>query len=76
LPQTITSVEQLEDLLSAPTPATVEALRKVKGDILILGVAGKMGPNSREDARPRQFSRGRSPRSRRVIGSPDFPMQR
>ena len=43
-PEKIESVEQLEDLLSAPTPAAIEAMRRVRGDVIILGVAGKMGP--------------------------------
>ena len=43
-PGKITSVEQLEDLLSTPTPAAIDAMRRIKGDILILGIAGKMGP--------------------------------
>ena len=41
----ITDVEQLEDLLSAPSPAVVECMRRLKGDVLILGVGGKMGPS-------------------------------
>ena len=40
----ITSVEQLEETLSRPTPADEEAVRALGGDVLILGVAGKMGP--------------------------------
>src|SRR5882672_12318600 len=43
--ETIADVEQLEDLLSAPTQAVVESMRKLKGDVLILGVGGKMGPS-------------------------------
>ncbi|MCA9152019.1 MAG: NAD(P)-dependent oxidoreductase [Planctomycetales bacterium] len=35
---------QLEDLLSQPTPSLVETLRRLPGDILILGVSGKVGP--------------------------------
>ena len=41
----INDVEQLEDLLSAPTPRVVESMRRLKGDVLILGVGGKMGPS-------------------------------
>lgn len=41
----IADIEQLEDLLSAPTPAVVECMRRLKGDVLILGVGGKMGPS-------------------------------
>jgi hypothetical protein len=44
LPSTIDSIDQLDDLLSTPTPGVVEALSKLPGDILILGVGGKMGP--------------------------------
>src|SRR5438552_12676339 len=43
--EAITDVEQLEDLLSVPTPAVVESMRRLKGDVLILGVGGKMGPS-------------------------------
>ena len=37
--------DELEDLLAAPTDAVVEALGRTEGDIIILGVAGKMGPS-------------------------------
>jgi nucleoside-diphosphate-sugar epimerase len=36
---------QLEDLLSEPTPGVVDALRPIEGDLIVLGVAGKMGPS-------------------------------
>lgn len=42
---------QLEDLLSAPTGADVESLRGLKGPLLILGAAGKMGPSLARRAR-------------------------
>ena len=41
----INSVEELEDLLSTPSPALIEEMARLKGDILILGVGGKMGPS-------------------------------
>ncbi len=41
----IQDVAQLEDRLSEPTKAAVEAMRHVEGDVLILGVGGKMGPS-------------------------------
>ena len=44
LPNAIASIEELEDRLSEPTPAAIEALAKYPGDILVLGVGGKMGP--------------------------------
>jgi nucleoside-diphosphate-sugar epimerase len=37
-------VEVLEERLSQPSPAAIEALAAVDGDLLILGVGGKMGP--------------------------------
>ena len=43
-PEAIRDVEELEDLLSRPTPAAVRALASLEGDIIILGVGGKMGP--------------------------------
>ena len=36
---------ELEELLSRPTPAVVEALRRVPGDVIVLGAGGKMGPS-------------------------------
>lgn len=44
LPDRIADEAQLDELLSRPTPAVVEVLKKLPGDILFLGVAGKMGP--------------------------------
>jgi nucleoside-diphosphate-sugar epimerase len=35
----------LEELLSRPTPAVIEAMRALEGDVLILGASGKMGPS-------------------------------
>src|ERR1035441_7776694 len=42
---TIQHLEQLEDRLSEPTPEVVETLRRLEGDIIVLGVAGKIGPS-------------------------------
>jgi hypothetical protein len=44
LPDTIPDVAALDDLLCRPSQALIEDLQKVEGDIMILGVAGKMGP--------------------------------
>jgi nucleoside-diphosphate-sugar epimerase len=41
----IENVEHLEDLLSQPSERCTEVIGKLKGDILVLGVAGKMGPS-------------------------------
>lgn len=57
LPDVIPNTELLEDLLSEPTPPVVEALRRQEGDLLILGVGGKMGPTlARMAARASQFA--------------------
>jgi nucleoside-diphosphate-sugar epimerase len=44
LPERIQDVDQLEDVLTMPTEALVDDLARLEGDILILGVGGKMGP--------------------------------
>jgi nucleoside-diphosphate-sugar epimerase len=40
----ITNQEQLEERMSRPTDADIAAMRTLEGDVLILGVGGKMGP--------------------------------
>jgi nucleoside-diphosphate-sugar epimerase len=44
-PQMIRSEEELEDELSRPSPQDVAALQEMQGDLLVLGVSGKMGPS-------------------------------
>ncbi len=44
LPARFESVEQLDAFLAEPTQALVDDLAAVEGDLMILGVAGKMGP--------------------------------
>ena len=44
LPEVIHDVDELEELLSRPSPAAIRAVGRVDGDILVLGAAGKMGP--------------------------------
>jgi nucleoside-diphosphate-sugar epimerase len=45
LPPVVESEEQLEELLSRPSPADVELLRQLPGDVAVLGAGGKMGPS-------------------------------
>jgi nucleoside-diphosphate-sugar epimerase len=47
----IETVEQLEALLSLPTEKDIAAMRALEGDLLILGVGGKMGPSLAKRAR-------------------------
>lgn len=44
LPTRFADVEQLDDFLAQPNQALINDLATLDGDILILGVAGKMGP--------------------------------
>ncbi|MEZ6147984.1 MAG: NAD-dependent epimerase/dehydratase family protein [Planctomycetaceae bacterium] len=36
---------QLDEMLSDPTEAAVDSMRRLQGDVMILGVGGKMGPS-------------------------------
>ncbi|HVX61591.1 MAG TPA: NAD-dependent epimerase/dehydratase family protein [Pirellulales bacterium] len=66
---TIENEDQLDDLLSEPTPEVVAALGRLSGDILVLGVAGKMGPSLARMARRASDAAGIQ---RRVIGVARF----
>ncbi len=44
LPETISDIAALDELLCRPSQALIDDLQKVDGDIMILGVGGKMGP--------------------------------
>lgn len=40
----IENPEQLDELLSRPGPAAIDALGRAAGDVMVLGAGGKMGP--------------------------------
>ena len=61
--------QELEELLSRPSEADVTAMRELGGDLLILGVAGKMGPSLALRARRAATAAGVS---FRVIGVSRF----
>ncbi len=65
LPARIESVEQLDDIMSVPSDALVDDLAAIDGDILILGVSGKMGPTLARMAR-------RAAPSKRILGVARF----
>jgi len=65
LPDRIEDLEQLEELLSRPSDALVQTLERVDGDILVLGVGGKMGPTLARMAK-------RASPDRQVIGVARF----
>ena len=44
LPKTIPDIAALDDLLCRPSQALIDDLNRIDGDIMVLGVAGKMGP--------------------------------
>ncbi len=66
----IRNIEQLEEMISEPSFAAVEALAKLEGDLVILGVGGKMGPSLARMAKRASDDAGVK---RRVIGVDVFP---
>lgn len=66
---TIRNLEHLEDLLSQPTTQTIEAMATLRGDIVVLGVGGKMGPTLARMAKRASVLAGVS---RRVVGVSRF----
>jgi nucleoside-diphosphate-sugar epimerase len=67
----ITSLEQLEEMLSRPTPGVVETLGRLDGDLIVLGCGGKMGPSLTRMARRALDEAGSK---HRVIGVDLFPL--
>jgi nucleoside-diphosphate-sugar epimerase len=65
LPDRFASVTELEDCLSQPTPEVAAGLARAPGDILVLGVAGKMGPTLARMAK-------RAAPGKRVVGVARF----
>lgn len=70
----IESDEQLENLLSQPTPRVVETLAALPGDLLVLGASGKMGPSLARMAKRAADAAAQQPggRARRVVGVARF----
>lgn len=65
LPERIEDVAMLEELLSRPDAATVADLESLDGDVMVLGVSGKVGPSLAHMA-------ARALPGRRVIGVARF----
>jgi nucleoside-diphosphate-sugar epimerase len=70
LPRKIESTEQLDELLSRPTDYVIDTFKRIAGDMLILGIAGKMGPTLARMARRAVVAANAS--SRKVIGVARF----
>ena len=68
-PAVIQNQDQLEEVMSRPGPGVKEELSKLDGDLLVLGVGGKMGPSLARQAR-RAFDEVGS--TARVIGVSRF----
>lgn len=63
------TVEQLDDQLSAPNAQVVRAMSQLDGDLIILGVGGKMGPTL---ARMAKRASDQAGARRRVLGVSRF----
>ena len=68
LPERIEDAQHLEDVLTTPDAALAQDLARLDGDILILGVGGKMGPTLAGLAR-------RTAPGKRIIGVARFSEQ-
>ncbi len=64
-PQRFETVDDLDEFMSRPSPALIDDLQSVDGDIIVVGVGGKMGPTLARMAK--RASPGRS-----VIGVARF----
>lgn len=51
LPSVIENQDQLEEVMSRPLSGVAEELSKLTGDLVVLGVGGKMGPSLVQQAR-------------------------
>jgi nucleoside-diphosphate-sugar epimerase len=73
LPDSIPDVDSLDELLSEPSDQAVAAFAHHPGDVVILGVGGKMGPTLAWMARK---AADRAGRRRRVLGVARFSQPR
>jgi len=65
----IRDVDQLEELLSRPTPEVIDTMGRLDGDLIVLGVGGKIGPTLARMARRASDQAGAT---RRIIGVSRF----
>jgi len=64
-PDRFVDEEHLEDVMTTPLPGLVAALREIPGDLIVVGVGGKMGPTLARLAR-------RAAPDRRIFGVARF----
>jgi nucleoside-diphosphate-sugar epimerase len=65
LPERFRDVDHLEEVMTAPTPAVTTEFGKLSGDLIVLGVGGKIGPTLARLAR-------RAAPQKRVVGVARF----
>jgi nucleoside-diphosphate-sugar epimerase len=65
LPDRFADVDELEDFMTLPSQALVDDLARVPGDIMVLGIGGKMGPTLARLAK-------RAAPNKRVVGVARF----
>lgn len=66
----IKTIDELEDILSEPTPELIEAFSRLDGDIMVLGAGGKMGPTLTRMAKRASDAAGIE---RRVMAASIYP---
>lgn len=69
-PSPLQNTDELEDHLSEPDDSLIEAIQNLTGDLILLGVGGKMGPTMARMARRALDAAGK--KSTRVIGVSRF----
>ena len=67
---------ELEELLSRPDAGAVDALARHPGDVLVLGVGGKMGPSLARMLRRAASDADGKPTARRIIGVSRFSSEK
>jgi hypothetical protein len=65
LPDRFRDVEHLEEVMTTPSAALIAALENLPGDIIVLGVGGKIGPSLAQLAK-------RAAPGKRVVGVARF----
>ena len=65
MPDRLRDVEHLEEVMTTPSPAVIAALQQLPGDIIVLGVGGKIGPSLARLAK-------RAAPAKRVVGVARF----
>jgi nucleoside-diphosphate-sugar epimerase len=63
------TLQELEDIMTAPSKRLIEDIKKIDGDLLILGIGGKMGPSLAKMAKRAMNEPGVS---HRIIGVSRF----